>query len=345
MLTADRVLPIALGDNWVYALPSSDGALLIDAGPDYDGAWEALLAQLDAGGVALEDVRGVIVTHAHIDHCGLASRWQAAGVPVMGSAAEAPRFEQGDRVIGFQAEQVFALMLSCGVPPERVESFRAGRARLRRALREQGEEAAEARRERNRRRERWPGMIRGTPFRPDRTLADGETVAVGERRVRFVEAPGHTPGNAVAFEEATGALFSGDQLLPHITPNPGIHFTTDGTGARIRSLPAFARSMEKVRALGASHLYPGHGEHVEEVQPSIERTLEHHRKRQERILRFLRDGPLTPYAVLLKFFPHLPDQRLWQATAEVVGQIDALVEAGAVVEETDDAGHTVVRAV
>ncbi len=48
MLTVHNVLPIALGDNWLYALPSQDGVLLIDAGPDYDGAWDALEAQLAA---------------------------------------------------------------------------------------------------------------------------------------------------------------------------------------------------------------------------------------------------------------------------------------------------------
>ncbi len=328
MLTAHNVLPIALGDNWLYALPSQDGVLLIDAGPDYDGAWDALEAQLAAADLAPANVRAVVITHAHIDHCGLASRGQEAGVPVMGSAAEAPRFQQGDRVIGFQAEQVFALMAACGTPPQRVANFRERRARLRDSSKQ-----PDPKRERSRRRERWPGFLRGTPFDLDRTLADGEELRLGDRIVRFVEAPGHTPGNAVMFEEATGALFSGDQLLPHITPNPGIHFATDGSDTRFRSLPAFTRSLEKIHDLGATHLYPGHGEHVEGVSPIVEKTLEHHRKRQQRVLRFLAEGPLTPYAILEKFFPHLPDTRLWQATAEVVGHIDALVEQGTVVEE------------
>ena len=72
--------------------------------------------------------------------------------------------------------------------------------------------------------------------------------------------------------------------------------------------------------------------------PPSDRTLTHHAKRQQRVLRFLRDGPLTPYDVLLKFFPHLPDARLWQAMAEVIGHIDALVERGEVVEGADKDG-------
>ena len=61
------------------------------------------------------------------------------------------------------------------------------------------------------------------------------------------------------------------------------------------------------------------------------------------MLRFLREGPLTPYAVMEKFFPHLPDTRLWQATAEVVGHIDAREEKGLVVEERDADGRILIR--
>lgn len=339
MLTEHNVLPIALGDNWVYALPSNDGTLLIDAGPDYPGAWEALIAQLEAAGLWPGEIWGVVITHAHIDHCGLARRWQEAGVTVLGSQAEFPRFAEGDRVIGFQSPLVFALMEACGTPPERIVNFRERRARLRDSSKQ-----PDPKRERNRRRERWPGFLRGTPFTPDGILVDGHVLEVGERSIRFIEAPGHTPGNAVVYEEATGALFSGDQLLPHITPNPGIHFATDGSGERFRSLPAFTRSMEKLRDLDAQHLYPGHGEHVSGVTALIEKTLDHHAKRQQRVLRFLRDGPLSPYAVMERFFPHLPDTRLWQATAEIMGHIDALVESGAVKEERDELGRITIRA-
>ena len=39
-----------------------------------------------------------------------------------------------------------------------------------------------------------------------------------------------------------------------------------------------------------------------------------------------------------RFFPHLPDGRLWQAMAEVVGHIDALEERGEARVATNGAG-------
>ena len=108
MLTADGVLPIALGDNWIYALvpppdERDDGVLLIDAGPDYEGAWEILDAQLQAAGYSVADVRCVAITHAHLDHCGLAPRWQRQGARIAGAAAELERFAQGENVSRYQA--------------------------------------------------------------------------------------------------------------------------------------------------------------------------------------------------------------------------------------------------
>ena len=334
LLDERRVLPIALGANWIYALPATDpardGVLLIDAGPDYDGAWEALSAQLEAAGLAAAQVRWVLITHAHIDHCGLARRWQQAGAQIAGAAAERERFLLGDRVARYQADLVYRFLLEAGLPPDRL----AGAIRQRRRPAAKG--AARPRPPR----ERWPSLIRGAPFQPNRELQDGDEIALGERRLRFIAAPGHTPGNAVYLEH--DALFSGDQLLPHITPNPGIHYINHAE--RFRSLPAYTRSLERIARLGAQHLYPGHGDPLDgSVQQAIDRTLSHHDKRQQRVLRFLRDGPLTPYQVLCKFFPHLPDARLWQAFAEVVGHIDALVERGDVLEQTSESGERTVR--
>ena len=332
MLTADRVLPIVLAANWIYALPSSDGLLLVDAGPDYESAWEVLTAQLDAAGYRPEDVRAVVVTHAHLDHCGLARRWQEMRATIYGAPAEAARFALGQELSRYQADETVQFLDACGVPAERLQRF----ATAWRAMSEPDS--------RSEQRGRWPSTLRGTPFTPDRSLTNDAVVRVGDRAVQWVATPGHTPGNGVCFEPVSGALFSGDQLLPGITPNPGIQFDS-ATGERLRSLPAYTRSLQRIAGLTAHHLYPGHGEHTPRVAEEIARVQRHHRRRQDRILRFLHEGPLTPYAVMMKFFPHLPDARLRQAMAEVVGQIDALVEAGRVAEDWASDGVWHVRAV
>ncbi len=323
MLTDDGVLPIALGDNWAYALPSSDGIILIDAGPDYDGAWETLAAQLDAAGLRIDDVKCVAVTHAHIDHCGLAYRWQEAGVRVVASELEAQSFLHGRNIIGYQTQYVFDHMRRVGAPEERISGFIEAREQMRRAYRSGDNTGGGVRRE------RWPGLIRGTPFRADETLADGAEIRLGERRVVLVSAPGHTPGNCVFYEPDTGSLFSGDQIIPGLNSNPGWHWDISvEPPERFRSLPAFADSLDRIEQLDIARLYPGHREPSDEVDAEIERVRRHHRKRQGQLRELLQDGPQTPYELLMHLFKRLPDRRLWQAMAEVTGHIDALVVRG-----------------
>ena len=337
MITEHGVLPIALGDNWVYALPTADGIIMIDAGPDYDGAWEALAAQLDAAGLNIRDVKHVAITHAHIDHCGLAFRWQAEGVTVAASALEAQSFLHGRNIIGYQTQYVFDHMRRAGVPGERIAGFIESRERMRRAFRAGDNTGGGVRRE------RWPGLIRGTPFRADRPLPDGAEIRLGDRRVRLVSAPGHTPGNCVFYEPETGALFSGDQIIPGLNSNPGWHFDISvEPPQRFRSLPAFADSLERIAVLDIAHLYPGHREPSDRVAAEIERVRRHHRKRQGQLREILAAGPSTPYQLLTTLFRRLPDRRLWQAMAELTGHIDALVARGEAVE-VESGGLMMIR--
>src|SRR5947209_756020 len=81
---------IQLGYNNVYLVDDGGERVLVDAGPDYEGAAAALR---DA--IAQPRPDAVLVTHAHMDHAGLGAWWLAAGVRVLLSlsdhgAAQAP---------------------------------------------------------------------------------------------------------------------------------------------------------------------------------------------------------------------------------------------------------------
>ena len=243
-------------------------------------------------GLQISDVKYVAVTHAHIDHCGLALRWQAEGVPVVASELEAQSFLHGRNIIGYQTQYVFDHMRRVGVPEERISGFIEAREQMRRAYRSGDNTGGGVRRE------RWPGLIRGTPFRADEELSDGAEIRLGDRRVVLVSAPGHTPGNCVFFEPDTGALFSGDQVIPGLNSNPGWHFDISvEPPERFRSLPAFAESLDRIEALEIEYLYPGHREPSDEVAEEIERVRRHHRKRQGQLREMLGEGPTVAIRV------------------------------------------------
>jgi hydroxyacylglutathione hydrolase len=50
-------------------------------------------------------------------------------------------------------------------------------------------------------------------FRPDRWLTDGEVIELGERRLRVLHCPGHTPGHVVLFDADARVAQVGDVLF------------------------------------------------------------------------------------------------------------------------------------
>ncbi len=90
---------------------------------------------------------------------------------------------------------------------------------------------------------------------PTRLLGDGDTIDLGGRDFEVHHLPGITSGASALFEPATGVLFTGESVVWDGD------FVYDGepaerTGDADRD--AFRRSMERLLALPASAVYPGH---------------------------------------------------------------------------------------
>lgn len=52
------------------------------------------------------------------------------------------------------------------------------------------------------------------PVTPDRDLADGDVITVGDVDLHVIHTPGHTPGSCCLYAPALDVLFSGDTLFP-----------------------------------------------------------------------------------------------------------------------------------
>ncbi|MDP9373969.1 MAG: MBL fold metallo-hydrolase [Chloroflexota bacterium] len=90
------------------------------------------------------------------------------------------------------------------------------------------------------------------PAPPDFTLADGETVAVGDGALRVIHTPGHTPGSVCFHLGPDATLLSGDTLFPG---GPG---ATRGDRERFAQIIAAIR--DKLFVLPDETIVrPGHG--------------------------------------------------------------------------------------
>jgi glyoxylase-like metal-dependent hydrolase (beta-lactamase superfamily II) len=312
---------MTLGYNSLYLVEDHGERVLVDAGPDYQGASTLLEEQLDGRTPEL-----VAITHGHIDHAGLGAFWQQAGVSVAMGMADM-HLAAGPALANVDEWAIMAgYIVESGAPPEVA-------ARALHALEQRRDWAVRAAYEETystaTRGSRWATGLRYEPYPNAHALANGDCLPAG---LRVVWCPGHTPGNLVFVHESEGWLFSGDQLLPAITPTPAIQVDVEGERpARFRSLPHFVASLRLLRAMEFARCYPGHGEPFDNVADVIDANLAQVGQRGARVLTVLRgSGEATAYAIADALYPRALVRRFWQIIATVQGQLDLLEDNGLV---------------
>lgn len=319
------VTRVRLAYNSVYAVDDGAGRVLIDTGPDFRGAVEAIDASLGGRQPSL-----VVATHGHLDHAGLGWLWRERGVPV--SAGAGDRHLLGHPALSEPAEfRAFARYIEeCGAPPELQATMLAGIEQRREWAARAASDAPHPPAPPDR---RWPTGLRFRPFAPSSWItASGP---VGESLpVTALLSPGHTPGNLALIVPAEGWLFSGDQLLPEITPTPAIQARTrpgEGGDWRYHSLPHFVASLRALEKLEFSRCFPGHGDPFDNVAETIRANLVQVEQRTEKVLAILRDvGQAAPFALCERLYPKAAQRRPWQILATVQGHLDLLESEGRV---------------
>lgn len=88
------------------------------------------------------------------------------------------------------------------------------------------------------------------PPRPDRELAEGDVIELGELRWNVLHTPGHAPGHVCFYEEGEGALIGGDLLFKQSIGR------TDLPGCDPREM---VRSLRRIMTLPDQvRVFPGH---------------------------------------------------------------------------------------
>jgi glyoxylase-like metal-dependent hydrolase (beta-lactamase superfamily II) len=234
--------------SFCYVYVADGHATVIDPGWPTSESWDQLESALRSIGVEPEGVTSILLTHAHRDHSGLAGRLAAvSGAPVWLHDADRvllprPDEEHKVRVLEWM-EMVGARTLDDGSIPVGTEL------------------------------PRFP-----PPVAIDRWLEDGQVIRVpgGELVVHWT--PGHTPGHVCFEDTARGLLFSGDHLLPRITPN-----ISSMVGHRTSALGDYLHSLAKVAALTSDRVMPGHEYAFRSPASRAAELVAHHRERLQEI--------------------------------------------------------------
>ncbi|MDR0509022.1 MAG: MBL fold metallo-hydrolase [Candidatus Methanoplasma sp.] len=95
-------------------------------------------------------------------------------------------------------------------------------------------------------------------------LMEGDTIDIGEHRLRVINTPGHTCGGICLYDEVTHSLFSGDTVFGY-----GIGRTDFITG----SAKELTLSLKKLSGIDVKTLYPGHMDIVADGNRAIRNGL------------------------------------------------------------------------
>ncbi|MFC4535504.1 MBL fold metallo-hydrolase [Sphaerisporangium dianthi] len=305
-----------LGYTLVYAVESPGGPVLVDAGWNHEDAWTALRDGLAAAGVDVREVRGVVVTHYHPDHAGLAGR---------------VREESGAWIAMHEADAALVRLIR-SMPDGSHGDFQA--EMMRRA-------GAEADADEVRRFERPD-----PPAQPDRELRDGDLVDLPGRALRVVWTPGHTPGHVCLHLEGADRLFTGDHILPGITPHIGLY---PYDRQDIDPLGDFIASLKRVADLGTAQALPAHEWAFAGIAARAAEIRAHHEDKLLRLRELMTecaDRPLTIWQVAERMTWNRPWSELiavqrGMAAGEAAAHLRTLESQGAVRREPGAPGDPV----
>lgn len=281
-----------LGHTLVHVLDTDRGPVLVDTGWDDPRSWDALVAGLGALGTAVADVHGVVITHHHPDHHGLSGRVrEASGAWIAMHAADTEvvvRTRSAEPGVWF--DYMSGKLAAAGAPEEHIAPLRAARASgrmLPHGLR-------------HGRGPHLPGLRAAVP---DREIVPGELLPLAGRRLRAIWTPGHTPGHVCLHLEerhpanlpGNGRLFSGDHLLPGISPHVGLYEAPEDT--RVTDpLGDYLDSLERIGRLDPAEVLPAHQYAFTDAPARVRELLRHHEERLTGLWELLAE-PLTPWGL------------------------------------------------
>lgn len=298
--------PFYIGDVNVYLI-KEDPLTLIDTGPKTAEAITALREGLQKSGVKLSDIKRIVLTHAHEDHCGLAKtvRDEAKNAEIF-----VHNWETGHLFGRLSQEEHKNLIFRAGVPIEvwnKMQSFYESFEVLTDALSENEISA----------------------------LKDEAELEFSSGVLKVLHTPGHTPGSCSLLREANRTLICGDCVLKRITPNPVLSPDPFDSNKRFPSLAEYLVSLARIRSVSPTYIYSGHGEPITDYDEIFNRYVRAIDERQAKIISLLDKNGSTAFETAQKLFPNAitEDTQRFLAISEAIAHLDYAESQGKIAVE------------
>jgi glyoxylase-like metal-dependent hydrolase (beta-lactamase superfamily II) len=302
-------MPLVLDHINLFLLAAGEGWLVVDTGPATPEAiavWESLFA----GPLAGARIAGVVCTHFHADHSGLARMLCArSGAPLLMTPRE-----------------YFWRLAWPGVVTEMPAEHAA--------FYHEGGYPADLTREANEIFTTF-ALVQSLPL-SFRRLREHEALPHTDDDWRVLIGHGHSPEHAMLYCAARSVLISGDQLLPQISTNISVT-VIDPT---VEPLSGWFASLERLLAISDETLVlPAHGLPFRGIRARVAQLQSHHARVLSRTLAACAQQPCSAYQVSQALFPGpLTGIAHVLALGESLAHLHYLVRSGDVASALDGSG-------
>ena len=275
-----------------WALQAGDGIVLVDTGMHERGSLQNLEQALGRTGHRLEDIQLIVITHAHVDHCGQA--------PVIAERAGCEVWMHPKWVLHAHSDldRAIEIAILSGVPNGPIQRY------------------AERRRE--------AGTGQAGELRSDRDLLPGVTIETDVGVWQVIETPGHAPSHVCLHQPERRLLISGDHLLGRVSQYFDVGYSPDAVGE-------FLHSLDVTEALDARLALAGHARPFTDIPGHIDGNRRLVAERVQAVRDALSDGPRTAFEVAGAIYGERFDEemgswlmtltRAWLAHLEALGEI------------------------
>lgn len=293
-----------IGYVLTYAFDTGSGCVLVDPGWDSPEVLDTLGRGLRDIGTSLDDVQGVLVTHVHPDHYGIAGRIrELSGAWIGLHADDAAQIRERYSDIEDLLERNRRWLREAGAPADAIDAVRFASVQV---------------------------MQYVLVAPPDRLVADGERLPVDGWGLRAIHTPGHTPGHLCFHERRERLLLTGDHVLPRITPNVGLHPLSGPD-----PLTMYLRSLDRLRELEVRRVLPGHEWTFTGLEERLTQIRRHHQERLRETATLLEGGAETSWEVASRLgwsqeFGSLPALMKRAALSEALAHLRELEVRGRV---------------
>lgn len=286
-----------------YMVKSGGDTMLIDCGWNTDDAYSALEEGMKEHGSHPTEIKELFITHVHPDHYGMSGRLKRmADCQVLIHEKDAEVVHARYLAPKGLTEDMGRFMEMNGVPPLDTKGLAQGSMNM---------------------------IDRVSPVPPDREMKGGETLKVGIFEFEVIWTPGHSPGHMVLYEPNYKVLFTGDHILPTITPNVSINTQTHGS-----PLGDYMRSLEKLEKLDVDYVLPAHEFDTKDLPKRIREIEAHHEERLAEMVNCVDSGGSSAWEVagrvkwatgMLKDFEPFMQRA---AVGETIAHLEYLFELG-----------------